>query len=201
MDYNDFDDDYGVNWKQIYARKKIDKECILRIAPNVIDESGIYILTRIDENGFKYAYVGQSVHVLTRLAQHLSGYQHIDLSLKKHGLYDAEKRPYGWKIARVIYCPESELDEQEKEYIRKCADAGMQLRNHSSGGQGQGKSGIDSNRPAKGYYDGKKQGYEDCRKQVQTWFEKYLSVGIKDKPNKIKERALQKFLDFLEKKD
>lgn len=190
-----------VDYRKVFARQKSDKARILRIAPDCTDESGIYIFTRVDENGFKFAYVGQAVHVLTRLAQHLSGYQHIDLSIKKHGLYDADKRPYGWKVARVIYCPESELDEQEKEYIRKCADAGYQLRNHSSGSQGKGKAGIDNNRPAKGYYDGKKQGYEDCRKQIQTWFEKSLSVGIKDKPNKIKERALQKFLNFLEKKD
>ena len=189
------------NWKQFYARQKSDKERILRVAPWVTDESGIYILTRLDENGFKYAYVGQAVHVLSRLAEHLIGYQHIDLSIKKHGLYDKEKHPYGWKVARVIYCLESELDEQEEEYIRKCADAGFQLRNKTTGRQGKGKVGIAENRPSKGYYDGKKQGIEDCRKQVQIWFDKYLTAGIKGKPNKIKERALQRFLFFLDKKD
>lgn len=39
-------------------------------------------MVRTDENGFRYAYIGQAVHILTRLAQHLVGYQHIDLSLK-----------------------------------------------------------------------------------------------------------------------
>ena len=41
----------------------------------------------MDEEGIKYAYIGQAKHILTRLAQHLTGYQHIDLSIRKHGLY------------------------------------------------------------------------------------------------------------------
>ena len=49
------------------------------------EDSGIYVFTR-QENGFKYAYVGQAKHILTRLAQHLNGYQHIDLSIKNTAL-------------------------------------------------------------------------------------------------------------------
>ena len=50
----------------------------------ITDSSGIYILRRMDEDGIKFAYIGQAKHILTRLGQHLDGYQHIDLSLKKH---------------------------------------------------------------------------------------------------------------------
>ena len=69
------------NWKHIKAIEAKNKQQIQELCPMMHDVSGIYILTRY-ESGFKYAYVGQAKHLLTRLAQHLSGYQHIDLSLK-----------------------------------------------------------------------------------------------------------------------
>ena len=87
-----------LNYRQIYARLNDSKDRILKVNSTVTEESGIYILTREDENGFKYAYIGQAKHTLTRLAQHLQGYQHIDLSIKKHKLFDKEKNPQGWNI-------------------------------------------------------------------------------------------------------
>ena len=75
----------SMNYRQIKAIEQKNKQRILAVCSNVTETSGIYILIR-EENGFKYAYVGQAKHLLTRLAQHLSGYQHIDLSIKKHGL-------------------------------------------------------------------------------------------------------------------
>jgi hypothetical protein len=96
-----------MNYAQIKAIEKKNKERILKVC-DVPDVSGVYILTRY-EDGFKYAYVGQAKHLLTRLAQHLKGYQHIDLSLKKHGLWSAEN-PTGWAVQYVLI-PENRLDE------------------------------------------------------------------------------------------
>lgn len=92
--------------------------------------------------------------MLTRLAQHLDGYnQHIDLSLRKHGL-QSEDNSEGWFVT-VIKCTEEELDAVEQKYIKEYANKGYQLRNKTSGSQGVGKKGIADNKPAKDYYDGK----------------------------------------------
>lgn len=37
------------NWKQLYAIKEKNKEKILKVCPDIDDESGIYILTRYEE--------------------------------------------------------------------------------------------------------------------------------------------------------
>jgi hypothetical protein len=160
---------------------------------NISDNTGIYILTRQDENGFKYAYVGQAKHMLTRLAEHLNGYQHIDLSLKKYGLY-SKSNPYGW-LMTTFSCLESELDEREQYFIKAYANSGYQLRNKTAGGQGVGKTQIDDYRPAKGYYDGLKQGYENARKDVRKWFSRLYVNTIKD--DKISSRYCENFLEFL----
>jgi predicted GIY-YIG superfamily endonuclease len=66
------------NFRQVKAIEKKNKERLLQINPELDEESGIYFLLREDEDGFKYAYIGQAKHILTRLASHLTGYQHID---------------------------------------------------------------------------------------------------------------------------
>lgn len=71
------------NYRKAMAIEAKNKKRILAVNPKVDDNSGIYFLIRMDEDGILYAYIGQAKHLLTRLAQHLSGYQHIDLSLKK----------------------------------------------------------------------------------------------------------------------
>lgn len=186
----------GVNYRQIKAIEQKNKERILKMCPNTPESSGIYILTR-EENGFKYAYIGQAKHLLTRLAQHLTGYQHIDLSIKKHGLKSKEK-PYGWDIEWVS-CSECYLDDYEKEFIRVFANKGYQLRNKTSGSQGKGKQGLDDQKSPKGYYDGLRQGYKNARKEISHLFEKHLNYSKKsDKPNKIQEKALVKFKEFLD---
>lgn len=185
-----------MNYQQIKEIEAKNKQRILAVNSNVTEHSGIYILTR-EEDGFKFGYVGQAKHLLTRLAQHLSGYQHIDLSIKKHGLYSVQN-PTGWKID-FVRCAESELDEKEKYYIYDYALAGYQMRNKTAGGQGEGKHGIADNRPAKGYHDGLKQGYENARREIKHLFDLHLNAVIKaNKPNKTQEKALQKFKDFLE---
>lgn len=186
----------GFNYKKIKAIEQKNKERILKLHPTTLDTSGIYIFMR-NENGFKYAYVGQAKHLLTRLAQHLAGYQHIDLSLKKHGLF-SELNECGWDFVTMVY-PEDELDQREQEYIKLMADRGYQLRNKTSGSQGKGKQGLDNQKSPKGYYDGVNQGYKNAQKFVANLFEKHLNYSIKsDKPNKNQEKAAEKFREFLE---
>ncbi|MBQ2811001.1 MAG: GIY-YIG nuclease family protein [Alphaproteobacteria bacterium] len=186
----------SMNYRQIKAIEQKNKQRFLEVEPNIPETSGVYILYR-KENGFKYAYVGQAKHLLTRLAQHLSGYQHIDLSLKKHGLYNEDK-PYGWKVD-FITCDVEDLDRYEQHYIKRLANMGYQLRNKTSGSQGEGKQGLDNQKAPKGYYDGKKQGYLDARKFVANLFDKHLQHSQKsNKPNKNQEKALEKFKAFLD---
>ena len=137
-----------MNYQNIRQAKVVEyqnKKKLLEVNPKLDEKSGIYFLTRTDEDGFKYAYIGQAKHILTRLAQHLVGYQHIDLSLKKHKLY-AEDNHFGWKV-NFLHFPESQLNEKEQHYIKEYALNGYQLRNKTSGSQGVGKSQIDDYRP------------------------------------------------------
>lgn len=184
------------NYKQRIAVENNYKKKLLKINPTLSDESGIYFLTREDEDGFKYAYIGQAKHILSRLAQHFTGYQHIDLSIKKHGLYN-NKNPEGWRI-NYIKCSESQLDDMEQFYIKQYAANGYQLRNKTSGGQGVGKIQIDDYRPTKGYRDGLIQGRKNASKEIARLFEKHLNYSKKsDKPNKNQDKALLKFEEFL----
>lgn len=188
-----------MNMRQIKAIEQANKKRILSVCPEATENTGIYIMKR-EEDGFRYAYIGQAKHLLTRLAQHLTGYQHIDLSIKKHGLW-SENNPTGWKIG-VIECEVSELDELEKKYILAYANKGYQLRNVTKGGQGEGKTNINESRPAKTYRDGLKQGYKNAQKYVANLFDKHLTYAKKsDKPNKNQEKAMQKFAEFIDFKE
>lgn len=186
------------NIKQAKAIEAKNKKRLLEVNPKLDDKSGIYFLTREDEDGFKYAYIGQAKHILTRLAQHLVGYQHIDLSLKKHNLYSADN-PYGWKIG-FMHFPISQLDEKEQHYIKMYADNGYQLRNKTSGSQGVGKSQIDDYRPQKGYRDGLAQGRKNLARELKGIIDKHLVVSLKPEKanNKISIKAFEKFNELLE---
>lgn len=191
------------NYQNIRKAKAIEqqnKQKLLAVNPKLDDESGIYFLTREDENGIKYAYIGQAKHLLTRLAQHLSGYQHIDLSLKKHGMF-SEGNVYGWKI-NFLHYPEDELDEHEQFWIKRYAKNGYQLRNKTAGGQGEGKKQISEYRPAKGYYDGITQGKKTLARELSHIMEKHLTVGLKPEKcgNKVSEKQLEKFNRLLDEK-
>lgn len=185
-----------MNYRQLYAIKKANKERILKVCPNCPETSGIYFLLR-EEGGFKFAYIGKAKTLLSRLADHLQGYtQHIDRSLKKHGLW-SDENPTGWRI-NFLEFPEGELNEKERYYIQKYANAGYQLRNIESGGN-LGKTDIGERKPAKKYFDGVEQGKKNAQKFVANLFEKHLDYKPKsDKPNKNQEKAMQKFKDFLE---
>lgn len=184
---------YNKNLAKAKAIEAKNKQRLLKINPNLNENSGIYFLTREDENGFKYAYVGQAKHILTRLAQHLVNFQHIDLSVKKHGLY-SEDNPYGWRVNFQNY-PVDELDEKEQFYILKYAQYGYQLRNKTSGSQGVGKAQIDDYRPAKGYRDGIRQGKITLARELTDIINKHLDVKIKTEKqgNKISIKAYEKF--------
>lgn len=186
------------NIRKAKAIEQQNKQRFLAVNPKLDDESGIYFLTREDENGFRYAYIGQAVHILTRLAQHLVNYQHIDLSLKKHRLY-AEDNPYGWKVNFTHY-PISKLDEMEQYWIKQYADKGYQLRNKTSGSQGEGKSQIADYLPQKGYRDGLKQGRINLARELSAIAEKHLKIEIRDdkKNNKISQRQFEKFKELLD---
>ena len=188
------------NFRQIKARELAYKRAWLKQRDDITDDSGIYILARVDENKFIYAYVGQAKHILTRLAQHCMGYsQHIDKSIKSHGLYNKENNPFGWYVNEIIPCPEDMLDKIEMQYIKEYADRGYQLRNKTGGSQGVGKFSIDSSPTPKGYYDGKRKGYEECRKYVREMFDRYLVYFAKQ--GKIAERKSEEFKEFLDDRD
>lgn len=186
------------SYAQIKAIEQKNKQRLLQINPELDEESGIYFLLREDEDGFKYAYIGQAKHILTRLASHLTGYQHIDLSLKKHKFYDEETNPYGWEV-HFLHFPLDELDSMEQHFIKTYATAGYQLRNKTSGSQGEGKKQIDEYKPSRGYYDGIKQGKIILARQLNDIIKKHLTVSLKEEKrnNKVSQKAEAKFYELI----
>lgn len=192
-----------LNYQNIARAKAIEQENkkrLLKLNPNLNDKSGIYFLLREDENGFKFAYVGQAKSVLQRLASHLVGYeQHIDLSLRKHKLY-SEDNPYGWRVEFLNF-PESQLDEKEKYYIKLYADNGYQLRNVSIGGQGENRDSgsIGERKAPKGYLQGIQQGRKNLAKELSRIAEKHLKIEIREdkRCNKVSQKQYEKFMDLL----
>jgi len=193
-----------LNYQNIARAKAIEQENkkrLLKLNPKLNDRSGIYFLLREDENGFKYAYIGQAVHTLSRLASHLVGYeQHIDLSLKRHKLYDKEKNPYGWRVEFLNF-PESQLDEKEKYYIKLYADKGYQLRNVSLGGQGENRASgsIGERKAPKGYMQGIQQGKKVLARELSSIAEKHLKIELREDKvnNKVSQKQYEKFMDLL----
>ena len=192
------------NYQNIAKAKAIEnqnKKRLLNVNPKLNERSGIYFLLREDENNFKYAYIGQARSVLQRLCSHMSGYkQHIDLSLRKHKLYDKDNNPYGWRVEFLNF-PESQLDEKEKYYIKLYADKGYQLRNVSVGGQGSERDSgqIGERKPPKGYMQGVLQGKKVLARNLSSIAEKYLKIELKDecKGKKVPERQFEKFKEMM----
>lgn len=193
-----------LSYKNIARAKAIEQENknrLLKLNPKLNDKSGIYFLLREDENGFKYAYIGQAKSVLQRLASHLSGYQqHIDLSIRSHGLYDAEKNPYGWRV-EFMNLPASQLDEAEKKYIRLYADKGYQLRNVSLGGQGENRASgsIGERKAPKGYMQGIQQGRKNLARELSSIAEKHLRIELREDKvnNKVSQKQYEKFMELM----
>ena len=183
-----------MNYRQIYARKAECEKRIKEVCPDITSASGIYFILR-EENGFKFGYIGKAKHLKERLGQHLIGYQHIDLSIKKHGLW-SEENPTGYKI-HFLQFPESELDEKERYFIQRYANAGWQMRNVESGGT-NGKTDIADRRPSRGYWDGIDQGEKRLARELKHIIDTHLVISLK-KQTKTAQKALEKFYALLDK--
>ena len=186
------------NIAQIKAIEKKNRERLLKVNPNLNNRSGIYFLTRTDENDISYFYIGQAVNIIQRMCGHLTGYQHIDLSVKKRGFF-SEENPYGWKLNFINY-PKSDLDKMEQYWILEYTKRGYQCRyNKTAGGQGEGKEKINEFKPSRGYRDGLKQGKKNLARELSSIAEKHLKIEIREdkKHNKISQRQYEKFMDLL----
>lgn len=186
------------NIAQIKAIEKKNRERLLKVNPNLNDRSGIYFLTRTDENDISYFYIGQAVNIIQRMCGHLTGYQHIDLSVKKRG-FSSDENPYGWKLNFINY-PKSELDKMEQYWILEYTKKGYQCRyNKTAGGQGEGKEKINEFKSPKGYRDGLKQGEKNLARELSSIAEKHLKIEIRDdkKNNKVSQKQYEKFMDLL----
>lgn len=184
--------------RQAKAIEATNRKRLLKINPKLDDGSGIYFLTRTDENEIQYFYIGQAVHIIQRMCSHLTGYQHIDLSIKKRGFYSKEN-PYGWKI-NFIHYPVEQLDNMEQYWILEYTKKGYQCRyNKTSGSQGEGKEKINEFRPAKGYRDGLQQGKITLARELKHIIDTHLNVSIRPEKanNKVSIKALEKFNDLL----
>lgn len=185
------------NFRQVKAIEQKNKKRLLEVNPGLDDESGIYFLTREDEDNIRHAYIGQAKHILTRLAQHLTGYQYIDNSIRAHGLYSTDNQ-YGYKV-NFLHFPLLQLDEKEQFYIKQYAVAGYQMKNRTAGSQGKGKTVIAECKPVKGYYDGILQGKKILARELSSIAEKHLKIEIRDdkKNNKISQKQFEKFKELL----
>lgn len=186
--------------KNIARVKSIQRQNIQRLKklnPDIDSKSGIYFLTRNEPQ----IYIGQARHLDERLASHLSGYeQHIDRSLKAHGLY-SEDNPYEYKV-NFLHYPKSKLDEMEQYYIQLYAEKGWALKNKTAGSQGVGKVKIADFKPAKGYMDGLKQGRKNLAKELSHIIDKHLTVQLREdkQNNKVSQKALEKFNRLLDER-
>ena len=184
--------------RQAKAIETTNRKRLMKINPKLDDGSGIYFLTRTDENEISYFYIGQAVHIIQRMCSHLTGYQHIDLSIKKRGFY-SEENPFGWKI-NFIHYPVEQLDKMEQYWILEYTKKGYQCRyNKTSGSQGEGKEKINEFRPAKGYRDGLQQGKKTLARELKHIIDIHLNVSIRPEKanNKVSIKALEKFNDLL----
>lgn len=190
-----------MDYKKLRQAKAIESENrkkLLKINSKLNDRSGIYFLTRVDENGINYFYVGQAVRICQRMCGHLVGYQHIDLSIKKRGFYSVDN-PYGWKLNFINY-PISELDKWEQYWILEYTKNGYQCRyNKTAGGQGEGKEKINEFKPSKGYRDGIQQGRKNLARELSNIAEKHLKIELREDKanNKVSQKQYEKFMDLL----
>lgn len=65
--------------------------------------------------------------------------------------------------------------------------------------RGEGKAKIDDYRPAKGYYDGIKQGKKSLAKELSHIAEKHLEIRLKPEKqgNKVSEKQYEKFMTLI----
>lgn len=189
------------DFRKVFAMKAEREKKIKKICPDIPNSSGIYVFCRIDEAGIRRAYCGQAVNLLERCASHLGEYDHIALSLKKHGFYSNEN-PYGWKLDYRTY-PKSELDDKEVKTIKSFADNGFQMYNVTAGSQGKGKQVTGQYKQPKTYSQGVQQGRKNMARELSSIAEKHLKIEIREnkKHNKISQKQYEKFMDLLKAGD
>ena len=187
----------SVNYRKIYAMKAEREKRIKSICPDIPYSSGIYAFYRTDEAGIRRAYVGQAVNLCERCASHLAEYDHIALSLKKHGFY-SEDNPYGWKLAFKT-CPKSDLDEREVATIKSFADDGFQMYNITAGSQSTGKLVTGQYKPPKTYRQGIQAGKLSLARELSSIAEKHLKIEIREdkKNNKVSQKQFEKFKELM----
>ena len=184
------------NYKQIFAKQKQYEDIVKKACPSIDNKSGVYFYTRTDlVTGEKLAYIGLARNLLARCCQHMLGYQHIDISIRKRGLYSKDNEG-GWKL-NCLHFPEHLIEEKERFYIEQYQKANVTLLNIEGGGR-QGKVDIAERKPTKTYTDGLKQGRKNAVREVKVFFEKYLDFSIRLPSNKIKERKYNEFKEWLE---
>ena len=173
---------------------------IKKICPDIPYSSGIYVFYRTDEANIRRAYCGQAVSLCERCASHLAEYDHIALSLKKHGFYN-EENPNGWKLA-FRTCPKSELDDREVATIKSFADSGFQMYNITAGRQSAGKKVTGDYKPPKTYREGVQHGKVVLARELSHIIDTHLTVELKPEKaeNKVSQRALEKFNSLLDER-
>lgn len=185
------------NYRKIYVMKAEREKRIKAICPGIPYSSGIYAFHRTDEAGIRRAYVGQAVNLCERCASHLAEYDHIALSLKKHGFY-SEDNLYGWKLAFKT-CPKSDLDEREVATIKSFADDGFQMYNITAGSQSAGKLVTGQYKPPKTYRQGIQAGKLSLARELSSIAEKHLKIEIREdkKNNKVSQKQFEKFKELM----
>jgi hypothetical protein len=185
------------NFKQLMAKKRNAEKTLRCVCPRLDRRSGLYILTREDEEG-KYAYIGKAIDLLERMISHLIGYQqHIDVSLKKRG-FKSTDNPYGW-VLDIVHFPKEQLDEAERNFIARCQEAGFNLYNVESGGT-TGKTIIGERKPPKTYRDGLVQGRRTLAREIKHILDTHFDI-VPKKESKISAKALEKLRKLLESED
>lgn len=190
----------GLTRKQ-YAILNANKRKVKQLCDNELPTcSGIYLFYRLNEKGEKCVYVGQAKCLVDRCASHLTGRKtHIDKSLYLHKLY-SEDNEFGWKLKVICKCCVNDLDMYEKYYINYYKEQDYKIYNVTGGGQTDKAQDIGERlqTKVKSYKNGKGLGYNKAKNYVKNLFDKYLGYSIKGKPNKVKERKLREFKEWLE---
>lgn len=186
----------GTNYKQLFAKQQEWTVALRKLCPHIDTSSGIYFWKRDDENGM-HLYIGKASNLLQRSISHCMGYaQRIDKSIRKWGFYHEQTNPMGWQLAVIKY-PKSQLDEMERKYIEYYSkDKNIDLYNIESGGT-NGKTYLAERQPRKGYHEGLKQGYRNAQKYVAKLFAKNLVFDINGNPTVNKQKAYDKFKNFI----
>lgn len=183
------------SYKQIFEKQKQYEDIVKKACPSIDNRSGVYFYTRTDlVTGEKLAYIGLARNLLARCCQHMLGYQHIDISIRKRGLYSKENEG-GWKL-NCLHFPEHLIEEKERFYIEQYQKANVTLLNIEGGGR-QGKVDIAERKPAKTYTDGKKFGRKKLANELKHIIDNYLIISLK-KETKTSKKALEKFYNLLD---